>query len=109
MYSCIPINEQEKQFKILSKVLWKKKLCYYSWRPQIILKKNEVLKIVDKKIKAIDWNYAEIYNDNGKTFSASAFLNKKSLTNMLQNIYRTYQKWNKIIMNGMREPFYHKK
>lgn len=53
--------------------------AFYPWRTQIILSKSEALRIVDEKVKIIDRKYEEIYNDNGKTFSATAFLNKKTL------------------------------
>ncbi|MDD4077142.1 MAG: hypothetical protein PHT03_04115, partial [Bacilli bacterium] len=52
--------------------------AFYPWRTQIILSKSDALRIVDEKVKIIDRKYEEIYNDNGKTFSATAFLNKKT-------------------------------
>jgi transposase-like protein len=53
--------------------------AYYPWRTQIQVDRQEAEKAVDEKVIAIDLKYKSIYNDDGKTFKATTFLNNKKL------------------------------
>lgn len=53
--------------------------AYYPWRTQILLNKQDASKVVDDKIILIDNKYQSIYNDDGQTFKATNFANKKKL------------------------------